>query len=65
MFRVVYVGYSGSVEHMNIAGYGANPNPNPDPNPNPNPDPDECVCVCVINMNYCVHTTLKELYLES
>lgn len=41
MFRVVYVGYPGSVEHMNIAGYGANPNPNP------NPDPDECVYMCM------------------
>ena len=33
MYRVVYVGYPGSVEHMNIAGYGA--------------DPDECVYICM------------------
>ena len=33
MSRVVYVGYPGSVEHMNIAGYGA--------------DPDECVYICM------------------
>jgi hypothetical protein len=33
MSRVVYVGYPGSVEHMNIAGYGA--------------DPDECVYTCM------------------
>ena len=25
MYRIVYVGYPGSVEHMNIAGYGADP----------------------------------------